>query len=261
MISNSDFEMICRIITDRSASEAEAGSVVQRLAAVDWGLAISKKVSKNNRVSRKACSRCDKPVEKSEMQIDKTMPEQYRRLCPDCSGYLRRELNCLCMICKTRFKEPRNGHPNPADVCPKCFPPYAEEWLRISNQLSRARSAGLPATLRLSQWIATLEHFGWKCAYCGGDFKHTDHFVPLAHKGGTTVDNCVPSCGSCNHKKTGSHPAQVTAIPRVDLERVGAYLASQHELALATPEHKLKRNLILKKGWDKDLHSTLHLPT
>lgn len=253
MITKTDFEWISSMITEQSVSEAEARSVVQRLAEIDWGLAISKKISKSNRVSKKGCSRCYKPVDKSEMQIDKTMPEQYRRLCLDCHSYLRSELSCLCMLCKTRFKEPRNGNPNPADVCPQCFPPYAKEWRRISNQLSRARSMELPATLRLSQWITTLEHFNWMCAYCRGGFELLDHFVPLGLKGGTTVDNCVPSCRACNDKKTGDHPDEVVAIPRKDLKRVSTYLASQRELAIATPEHKLKRNPILKKGWDKDL--------
>lgn len=63
------------------------------------------------------------------------------------------------------------------------------------------------------QWIFCKGYFGNTCAYCGlpieehwitrkgikklGDF-HKDHFN---HEGSNELDNCIPSCGSCNSHK------------------------------------------------------------
>jgi len=64
-----------------------------------------------------------------------------------------------------------------------------------------------------SEWIACKEYFNNQCAYCGlpiedhyftrkgitknGDF-HKEHVI---HGGSNTLDNCVPSCKSCNSSK------------------------------------------------------------
>ena len=39
------------------------------------------------------------------------------------------------------------------------------------------------------------------CVYCGGEFEHVDHAVPLSRGGPHTLDNLVPSCASCNCSK------------------------------------------------------------
>jgi 5-methylcytosine-specific restriction endonuclease McrA len=72
-----------------------------------------------------------------------------------------------------------------------------------------------------------LEHFGWRCAYCGAQpFTDLDHFVALATGGGTTADNCVPACAACNNLKRATDPAQppLALIYAEAVERVRRYL-------------------------------------
>lgn len=93
----------------------------------------------------------------------------------------------------------------------------AKEHRRILNQIphgkkkaeahrvwannKRARDAGNAATLTLEEWGSTLSAFDYKCAYCDNEFDILEHIIPVQLGGGTTVENCVPSCFSCNIKK------------------------------------------------------------
>jgi hypothetical protein len=42
---------------------------------------------------------------------------------------------------------------------------YKTEAARVAYQCKRARDLGLLATLTVEQWLTTLNHFEWKCAY------------------------------------------------------------------------------------------------
>jgi hypothetical protein len=69
---------------------------------------------------------------------------------------------------------------------------------RVKAQVKRARSMEVDATLTVVDWIMILEQFEWHCAYCqGGPFEIMSHVIPLP-RGGTTPENCVPSCYSCS---------------------------------------------------------------
>jgi 5-methylcytosine-specific restriction endonuclease McrA len=85
----------------------------------------------------------------------------------------------------------------------------AREQDRVKSHNTRAIRVNLPATLTLSEWLETLEHFGWKCAYCGGEYSLLEHFIPLSHYAGTTKDNCVPACPGCNSVKQSWHPDNI----------------------------------------------------
>jgi 5-methylcytosine-specific restriction endonuclease McrA len=81
---------------------------------------------------------------------------------------------------------------------------YEREKRRVRVQNARASRRGLRADLTVKEWIETLEHFRWRCAYCQRrfSFDHLEHFFPLKwDQSGTVVDNCVPSCRSCNRAK------------------------------------------------------------
>ena len=82
----------------------------------------------------------------------------------------------------------------------------SRETQRLSRHASRSRAKGLKASLTLEQWIVTLDLFNWSCAYCGGDFEAMDHFIPESAGGGTTRENCRPSCQSCNAQKGNIDP-------------------------------------------------------
>ena len=72
----------------------------------------------------------------------------------------------------------------------------------LSGARSRARAAKLPATLIQSQWLATLQHFQYRCAYCAEIYWEViEHVTPIECGGGTTWSNCLPACYSCNGRK------------------------------------------------------------
>jgi len=68
---------------------------------------------------------------------------------------------------------------------------------RVKAQVRRARTMKADATLNIVDWIMILERFDWQCAYCQSrPFDVMSHVIPLP-RGGTTPENCVPSCSSC----------------------------------------------------------------
>lgn len=104
-----------------------------------------------------------------------------------------------------------------------------QERKKVNLQNKRAMKVRLLGNLTLEQWIKTLDHFEWKCAYCL-DAKYTifEHFVPLVHGKGTSQDNCVPACPRCNGIKQAWNPLAawgpgLSAI-KDGIERVKNYL-------------------------------------
>lgn len=90
---------------------------------------------------------------------------------------------------------------------PTKIDPAEAEKGKVQSQNKRAKNARLLATLTLDQWLETLKHFKWRCAYCKkGNYTVLEHFVPIIHGGGTTWDNCVPSCTRCNAIKQSWNP-------------------------------------------------------
>lgn len=111
---------------------------------------------------------------------------------------------------------------------------FAREQRRVIAQFFRALDHGLPASLTLEQWIVTLNHYRWRCAYClDGPYEAIDHFIPVGAGGGTTADNCVPSCKSCNSSKGSRHPDTIRESSRspTAIARVRAYLQPTAEVA------------------------------
>lgn len=82
---------------------------------------------------------------------------------------------------------------------------------RVKAQVRRARTMEADATLNVVDWLMILEQFDWRCAYChSGPFEIMSHVIPLP-RGGTTPENCVPSCYSCStgaRKKSARHRLQ-----------------------------------------------------
>lgn len=99
---------------------------------------------------------------------------------------------------------------------------------RVTYHLKRAETLALPATLTLNQWLTTLKHFDWQCAYCQqSPYQVFEHFTPLFHGGGTTYSNCVPACYKCNVRKSDLHPTVFRdKIGRAVFDRVQQYLRS-----------------------------------
>jgi 5-methylcytosine-specific restriction endonuclease McrA len=77
------------------------------------------------------------------------------------------------------------------------------EKARLQVQRRLSVLAGVVCTLTPEEWLDILEYFGHACAYClRTDLSLTqEHVVPISRGGGTTAENIVPACGSCNSKK------------------------------------------------------------
>lgn len=121
----------------------------------------------------------------------------------------------LCVLCLIVARQPQQ------DVCADCQKEHWKEEQRLKIQLYRARKAGTPATLTLGQWISTLKRYTHHCAYCQiGPYEVLEHYIPLTLGGGTTEENCVPACQSCNLKKRNEHPEK-DAQTGEHLERAG----------------------------------------
>lgn len=77
-----------------------------------------------------------------------------------------------------------------------------DESDRVNSANTRARKLNLEADLTLDQWITILRSYNYTCGWCGGQFEHLDHVIPLSAKTeGTTSSNVIPSCASCNRRK------------------------------------------------------------
>ena len=93
---------------------------------------------------------------------------------------------------------------------------------RLELQLTKARYLRSKATLTLTEWLDTLNHFHWRCAYCGEkSFEVMSHITPLPD-GGTTIDNCVPGCYTCirNNRKDNPYVSAYLARTKRRHEKV-----------------------------------------
>jgi 5-methylcytosine-specific restriction endonuclease McrA len=144
----------------------------------------------------------------------KKVEDSYRRVCACCGKeYFVRSVN-------------------EGGLCPECkdLPGVRREVERVKRAHKRARAAGVEATLTLTQWRATIEHFEGLCAYCQErPFAVLGYFIPLDAGGGATWDNCVPTCRSCNSRKRGKNPQDgpLAGWPDERIEKVRRYLESR----------------------------------
>ncbi len=146
------------------------------------------------------CDRCMNVIANGRIikEFDMDYPVIMRGdYCPECIEIVKQEHTRQCEIC---CKDMYVNNPNAKHViCEVCRRGNIHfERKRLYFQLARARKAGNPATLTLDQWLQTIKDFDMKCAYCGGSYDVLEHFIPMSRGGGTTVDNCLPACNSCN---------------------------------------------------------------
>lgn len=171
------------------------------------------------------CVRCGCAFRKDEMIYDPdiNIVETYskRRLCGICY-FIEIKLNkvyrrcCSCnlemVIYSSHGRLFDNYNVNwtfnslKYDMCKYCIGKIKKSSIKTVNRNnSRARKLGCQATLTYQQWEETLEYFDNKCAYClDGPYECLEHVNPLTRGGGTTFDNCVPACASCNARKNNN---------------------------------------------------------
>lgn len=79
---------------------------------------------------------------------------------------------------------------------------------------SASLALNVPSVIRLRRYIrvpfrnrapltraALMRRDNYRCAYCGSGAETIDHIVPRSRGGTHTWENCVASCGRCNHRK------------------------------------------------------------
>lgn len=81
------------------------------------------------------------------------------------------------------------------------------------NEYGRNKRQNQTHNISKPEWEYCKEYFNYECAYCGlpledhyriyaGKQQKVDfHKEHVVHDGSNALDNCVPSCGSCNSKK------------------------------------------------------------
>ena len=157
---------------------------------------------------RDNCVNCGKEFPRLEMysygartMVKVKYGHRYSQLWQDANG--------ACCDCQKEYLA------NHTFACIDCGSPYfrvnhiqmrcetcQKERDEVLPQNTRARKLGLPANLSYKEWSETLVHFDQQCAYCGSDYEVIEHFTPLTLGGETSVQNCVPACGSCNSSKS-----------------------------------------------------------
>lgn len=159
------------------------------------------------------CSRCRRTVRRKDrlnLSYDGGHPnsksKHYISCCKYCLDEVKDERIRICSYCGQEYAMANDHDHKHAGLCRDCRSGGDEslirEWHRLQNNLFRAKGAGTEATLTLRQWIDTIEHFGGFCAYCQQEpFYDMEHFIAIDNGGGTTAQNCVPSCRKCNLEK------------------------------------------------------------
>jgi len=179
------------------------------------------------------------------------------------------QLTGVCQLCEHKYiyKEGKSK------LCPACATDRTvREARRLRRHLGDAEVFRTPATLTLQQWLATLDYFSWKCAYCLKEpYEYLEHFIPFLNDktdinfcvviGGTSVQNCVPACHKCNSRKGRNSPEYIWKIscgverglfPTLAMiERINRYLqVDLNEKAIVLTEEDIKaiREVLRSEG-------------
>lgn len=79
---------------------------------------------------------------------------------------------------------------------------YDPDYLLQCNAYSQKYRANLRGSYTVDEWIACLEAYDYKCAYCGTEYELTiDHIVAVSQGGYNYAFNLVPACKHCNSSK------------------------------------------------------------
>jgi hypothetical protein len=155
-------------------------------------------------------------------------------LCLQCKKEIHKNKAMLCKECKAALKVSSIACPKCGDVflgnkrtkyCEKCRVKNLSVLDAIRNYLERrrAKAAGLKADFKQRDWHRALRFFNNRCAYCGCEERlHQDHFIPHNRGGGYTRSNIVPSCQSCNSRKSDNDPRDF--LPAAKYRQITTYL-------------------------------------
>lgn len=161
-----------------------------------------------------------------EVELDFKLPMKYHP-CNKCENYFPRTLDffygCrgnldgMFNSCKTCHNKKRSeygikGKPGKRvnALAKQKEEQYTEEFVNRKKQTINMCNVRCAKDYRLTfyDWITKCENFGNRCAYCLNveDNPTIDHFFPLSKGGKHEILNIVPSCKSCNCKKSDFNP-------------------------------------------------------
>lgn len=144
--------------------------------------------------------------------VFRDLPDTWEGQAPRCAVCTKPAYQlCFCEDCPGSF------------LCSRmCHGTYHRIRRHVYEQNQRAAQKGCEATLTLEEFLKTLQYFHGCCAYCQvTQHESIDHYKPVSLGGGTTRQNCIPSCRYCNSKKgifSGGHLRYVfgdTAYERI----------------------------------------------
>lgn len=155
---------------------------------------------------RTACraSRARNPVATKQADAraaSKKTPEQKKRWS---GAYYAKNRDAISMR-RNALRETRKD-----DVNAKQRMAYAEDptSAKLANARRRAQMRDTESPLTREQWLAIVEAYDDRCAYCGDLYKVIEHVIPLSRGGKNEVGNVVPACEPCNDHKHTKTPVE-----------------------------------------------------
>lgn len=159
---------------------------------------------KNGSVYTKGlCKSCysKKAYKEKNVRVDKFCEKCFKNL----SKYA---ISSLCKACRNKEKYKNNPEYREKIISRNSLNSKKESYKenkRIAVIRRRVKEKEAPNTLTKNEWVEILEKYNYKCAYCGEKNKlEVDHIIPVSKGGGTTKENVVPACRSCNSRKGNS---------------------------------------------------------
>lgn len=212
-------------IARMSQTKEDVDRILQELASYDWDAILAeelkiKALEEDQRLSKIFhCETCQQSFQRRELTV--IWNDFY---CKDCEHTIRKDHTFICLICKKEYLS-KDTPESEMEICDKCeF--ETKLYTCILHQRARARRGNAEYTLTLSQWLITWNYFERKCAYCLKLAGYIEHFLPVTLGGGTTINNCIPACNSCNLKKSNRHPDKLdNFFPADNLARIRNYLS------------------------------------
>ena len=125
-------------------------------------------------------------------EYDKKWRKKNREYLNGCAKKYREENPERYMGCQNKYKKTEKG----------------KATNQRGNFKRRAKYKEVINNLTAEEWLNILRQYNFKCAYCGKDLfdlfikPERDHVIPISKGGNNIKENIVPTCHSCNAKKS-----------------------------------------------------------
>ena len=162
------------------------------------------------------CTKCGNDKPDYLFYKDSRKVSGLKSYCKECDKSYKRSLESI-QRGRDRLRSANYKSPNKAvnDRNYRSTPLGKASKLRAKN---KRRAIAGQHTLTSNEWEAVLSAFNYSCAYCGSLNDITlDHVKPVSKGGGTTVDNIIPACRSCNSRRRDKELKDFCSIAQYEL--------------------------------------------